>query len=392
MKRPSRLETWLTGEPLDLALFRVTVSLVVLLSEDLWDARRWVGAAVRAPTGWAWAPWPSELAARVLTVVVVAATLATLVGLHTRVASAVSALGLAWLLGVPQLSGQVLHTHHLVWLSALVAAGPSGDALSWDARYKPPAKASVAHGLPLRAAWLTIGLLFFFPGLWKALEGRAWLEGLPALVAWKRFQLGLPALHLPSGLLALGGVATIGFELSVGVLLLFRRTRPIAAVLALLFHLGVQVVLGIGFSSLWACYPVFGDWARWLGRSTTPEPGWRRALPSLVVATPLLLAMVLTGALGLEQAWPVACYPRFVQPAPSRVDWVEIVELDDTGAGTQVFGLPQLRAHQRWWGLASQAARTGTNEAFRRLHRQWRPAGPLPPARYEIRSRDLREE
>lgn len=375
----ARLAAWATGSPLDLAVFRVAVSVVVLGTVDVWDAHRWAAAAVAPPAGWglvgALVP-PTPTLALVMTGVVLVGALVTLVGFHTRVAAVVTALSLAWLLAVPQFSGQVLHSHHLVWFFALLAAGPSGDALALDARRagRVPGP-SVAHGLPVRFAWLTIGLLFFFPGAWKLAAGSAWLEGLPALVAWKRFQLGLPGdAPLSNGALQVGGALAVLLELTVLPLVLFRRTRVVAALGALGFHLGVQAVMGIGFSSLWACYVVFGDWARWLRRDEPAQGAARSTRPTVLVGGALLAAMVVTGALGREDWWPVACYPTFRAPAPAVVRWVEIHE-----HGVRVFGLPELRGGrgQRWWGLVMRVAQQPTRESLEQLHRQWR-GGALP--------------
>lgn len=356
-----RLSAWATGHPLDLAVFRITASVVVLASADVWDAPRWAGAVVGAPAGWQLVSSVlpvTPLGASIALVVVVVGASFTLVGAFSRGSSAVTALGLVWLLGVPQQSGLVLHTHHLWWLMALVATGPSGDALSVDAwwakrRGRVLAGPSVAHGLPVRIAWLSLGLVFFFPGAWKLVGGATWLEGLPTLVAWKRFQLGLPRLEVGPGLLRAGGVATFAFELGVIALFVFRRTRLIGVALALAFHLGVQWVLGIRFSSLWSCYLVFLPWSRWLGVPEVPVTSMRAPALALGCGAALLSAQVVTGALGVEAAWPVACYPTFRHPAPTTVAWVEL----ETSEGL-VLSADRLRSgpNQRWWGLAEQAA------------------------------------
>lgn len=356
-----RLSAWATGHPLDLAVFRITASVVVLASADVWDARLWAGAVLKAPPGWQLVSSVlpvTPLAASIVLVVVVVSASFTLVGAFSRVSSAVTALGLVWLLGVPQQSGLVLHTHHLWWLMALVATGPSGDALSLDAwwakrRGRALPGPSVAHGLPVRVAWLSIGLVFFFPGVWKLVSGAAWLEGLPTLVAWKRFQLGLPRLEVEPAFLRAGGVATIVFELGVTALLVFRRTRLLGVALALAFHLGVQWVLGIRFSSLWSCYLVFLPWSRWLGLSEVPLGSSKAPALSLGFGVALLSAQVVTGVLGIEGAWPVACYPTFRHPAPTTVAWVEL----ETSDGL-VLSPDRMRSgpNQRWWGLSEQAA------------------------------------
>ncbi|MBM4778844.1 MAG: HTTM domain-containing protein [Archangiaceae bacterium] len=363
--------SWATGHPLDLAVFRITISAVVLMSADVWDAPTWASAAVRAPVGWGFVsallPASHDAALVALGLVVVFTSL-TLLGAFTRVSSVVSALSLVWLLGVPQQSGVVLHTHHLVWFMALVAAGPSGDALSVDAWRRTTSVApSVAHGLPVRAAWLSIGLLFFFPGVWKLASASVWLEQLPTLVAWKRFQLGLPSLDVSQSFLRVGGVATIAFEVGFIALVVFARTRLVGIVAAFAFHAGVQALLGIRFSSLWSCYLVFLPWSRWLGSPISVVEGKRSTVAPLVVAGALLSAQVLTGVLLNETSWPVACYPTFRNPAPQVVRWLEL----ETDEGV-VLSLERMRSgpHQRWWGLSERTAWAPTPAALEQLFTQ----------------------
>ncbi len=372
----TRLEGWSTGHPVDLAAFRIAVCSVVLCSVDVWTASNWA---------------PNESAARVATAVLLTSTLATLVGLMTRVSSVIAALTAVWLLGLPQQSGQVMHTHHLVWFLAIIAAAPSGDALSID-RWRAARRGSVApgpslaHGVPLRIAWASVGFIFFFPGVWKALSGNAWLDGLPALIAWKWFQLGdLPRVTLPAGALWWGGLATIAFELSFIALIISSRTRVAGAALAFLFHQGIWLTMGIVFSSLWACYVMFLPWARWfrveLPGAVTPK---RMVIPSLVLGAALLGAQVVLGALGREDTWPVATYPTFRYPAPAIISWLEVEEVD-LASTRLTFGKARLTGgkNQRLWGLMTTCLRSPTLELLQVFYGQWR--GAIPAGVTEVR-------
>lgn len=354
-----RFEAWCSGTALELAVLRITVGVVVLGSVDVWDARSWGGDVVCA--------------------LVLVSTAAVTVGLFTRAASCISALGLWWLLGLPQASGQVMHTHHLLWFMCVVASGPSGDAWSIDAWRKRVVvtEPSVAYGLPLRVMAVLVGCIFFFPGCWKLAHATTWLEGLPALVAWKRFQFGMPPTSLSPSMLRAGGAFALAFELLVPALLSFRRTRLLAVGLALAFHAGVQLVMGIGFSSLWACYVVFGPWSP---RGEVVTARWREAWPTMLLVALLLPAVAVMGALGREDGWPVASYPRFVEPAPTTVLFVEFE------GGPTPLTLDALRraSSQRWWGLASRAAMNPTPEVLRQLHEQWAHAPPSEATRFFV--------
>lgn len=364
-----RLSDWAVGHPIDLAVFRIVVCSVVLLSADVWSAHRWSTSAVGLA----------------LTSVVLVASALTLVGLFTRPSSLVAAISTLLLLGIPQRSGQVMHTHHLVWFLALIAASPSGDALSLDARRRRARLApSLAHGLPLRLAWLSVGLLFFFAGLWKAVDARAWLEALPALVEWKWFQLGgTPALSLSPELLRVAGAGAIGFELGFCFLLFSARTRVVAAVLAVLFHLGIQLVMGIGFSSLWACYVMFVPWAKWLrapsdGAATRPSAAW----PSFIVGAVLLTGQLVTGVFDREDTWPIAAYPSFRHPPPRVVEWLEVEEVDGAGAHLTLRRL-EGPAEQRRWGLMTHLLRDRRPAELRAFYEHWR--GSIPRGVTELR-------
>ena len=57
----------------------------------------------------------------------------SLMGLFTRPALVGFALSSLYLVGVAQLTGEVVHDMHLVWMLALLAASPAGDGFSLDA-------------------------------------------------------------------------------------------------------------------------------------------------------------------------------------------------------------------------------------------------------------------
>jgi hypothetical protein len=382
------VKEWATGTALELAVFRITVCVVVLFSVDVHEAAQWVERAQTAPAGWGFVSTvvpASHALARACWAVLMVTTALTLIGLWTRAVSVIAALCLVWLLGIPQLSGQVLHTHHLAWFLALVAVGPAGDALSVDAwRRGTPPTASVAHGLPLRVAWVSIGLIFFFPGVLKLLDRPAWWAGetLARQIAWKWFEFGgTPALTISPGWLPLCGIAVVVFELTLLPLVLFERTRLVGLAGALLFHAAVRLVMGISFSSLWACYVVFIPWTRWLGLDTPRTSSSSRAAVGapLTLGAMLVGAQLVTGVLGLEQAWPVACYPTFRGQPPALVEWLEIEDTLADGTTRQVLSLENLRAAdgQRWWGLAWRALEDHT-----KLHpladaRRARPEGAV---------------
>jgi HTTM domain len=204
---------------------------------------------------------------------------AALVGFMTRTSAAVACVCGTYLLGLPEIFGKINHTsHHLIWFTAILAAAPSGDALSIDALRAAwqradrgdtsPPRPAVAYSLPLRFVWLLIGVLYLFPGLWKLHAGPEWFLGdnikYTMYDFWSRKGF-LPALRIDRypWLYRGSGLATIIFETSFLFCLFFPRLRLLAVAGGVLFHWMTKVYLRIFFTSLLVCYAAFVNWS-WL--------------------------------------------------------------------------------------------------------------------------------
>ncbi len=277
------------GAPVNLAMLRIAVPTIVLFAPETRDVVRW-SALVRldlqvVPPGFAWALALVPVgpgAARVALVALVVSCLAAIAGCCSRASLAVAALASFYVLGISQLGGAVTHNHHLVWLLALLAVSPCGDALSVDAAkiaYRSPgpsagrARPTLAHAVPIVAAWILIGLIFFFPGFWKLrTSGTAWIwsDNLRNQMYWKWYETGGPPpwLRVDSFpvLCRLGALGAVVFELSFGLLVLLPRLRAWAVSAALGFHALTSTLMRISFPSLWLCYGVFVRWNRALPR------------------------------------------------------------------------------------------------------------------------------
>jgi hypothetical protein len=382
---------------------------------------RWAALsdAVRTPPiGLSWVigtvPMTVPLATFAYWVTVVAAVLG-IVGFSSRTAwLAVTIAGL-YLLGIPQFAGSAFHYHHLIWFAALLAASPCGDALSIDAliaRRRGRAVANVAdlaHGVPLRFVWILIGIVFFFPGLWKLIESGwewIWSDNLQNQMYAKWFQM--PWLEPPfridryPTLLRLGALSVVALELGFVVMVLFRRTRAIAVAGALVFHQLTAYFMGLRFPALWLTYVAFVPWTalyRWLRRRLgrevdVPEGTKHPASRALYAVGAVLVAGNLVfGALGISDGWPFACYPKFHRTVAARLPAmeVELVYADDSTRVVPVEWMSSDGLSQRWWALSwsllgsHERARADT-ERFEAFFRRVSASGPLAEASADARA------
>ncbi len=380
------------GPALDLAIFRVTIALFLAWNDSVVvaDASAALPAAARvAPTGVGWlVPMlviTPESVRLVRGVMWLACALAG-VGLFSRASMAVAVIAGSYVMLVPQLGGAVFHDHHLLWLAAIVAASPCGDALSIDAwlarrRGAPRPTRGRAHGAAIRAAWLVLGCVFFFPGVHKLrTSGLDWIlsDNLRNQMWWKWAEdpATQPSFRIDRypTLLHLGAGAAVAFELAFPFLIFGRRTRALGVIAALLFHAATEHFMGIRFTVLWVTYGVFVPWEQLLAwvsaRPETSTPPARLPLPPerervgerdcedqesptlprsssappsrdartlrtlALVVFPLLTGIATAGALALVDAYPFACYPTFAWIVPDHMPALEVATLEPDGTRT----------------------------------------------------------
>ena len=203
--------------------------------------------------------------------------LSAMVGFHARTSALLAVIFGIYALGIPQLYGKIDHYHHLLWFAAILAASPCGDSFSVDALLRRRRQAAEGHlilpqvarayALPLRCIWLLLGLIYFFPGLWKfALCGPDWAlsDNLKYVMYGQWFAHGgyVPPFRLDQYPVLYKGAAltTLIFELSFAFLIFSPRLRPFAVLTGLAFHNMAGVFVRISGSSLQLCYVVFVDW------------------------------------------------------------------------------------------------------------------------------------
>jgi hypothetical protein len=385
-----------------LGLFRVSVVLVTLVSPEPFMAAE----VARGPSSLRFYPEGLSLVRGLLpvtdgavargTILFKLAGVLALCGLFTRASLTLFALSTLYLFGVAQLTGEVVHDMHLVWMLALLAVAPSGDGLSVDAllrgklrlrRAFGPKPRDASYEVPLLFARLLLGIVYFFPGFWKLrASGLAWItsDNVVNQMHWKWAQWGgyVPPIRvdLVPGLVNLGAASVVAFELAFAFVAFVPRTRRALAAGGFVFHQLTQVFFRITFTSLLACYTcllVPGP-----GRGPRTRLFTKRTAATWSVGTLLAFAAFFQGARGHTQAYPFACYPTFEYVQPDVMPDVRLEAR--TPRGDEL--LPRVARTQSEWGMAWQVsglwgtpARPEAIEAFARSDlARLRAAGRVP--------------
>lgn len=331
------------GHPVNLAIFRILIFGGVLVWLDLDQLQFFASLPTelqQPPLGSDWLLSVLPIAPRIVTVaafiLIVSATAACL-GYRTRI-SAWTAVGVGfYVLLVPQVAGKVNHYHHLLWFCAILAAAPSGDALSVD-RYRKDHSLGCGdsyhpqYGVPLLLVWVLLGIIYLFPGWAKLMAGGFNLDW--ALSDNLRFfmyrewhdQMAEPSVFRVDRvpwLYRSAGVAVILFEVSFIALVLHRKTRNWVAAGGLLFHNLAGLTMGIWFWSLQLAYATFVDWRKHLTNclplGVTEQPSSTETWPYqprktvMAVGAILIWGNVVFATLGVGQGWPFALYPTFAE-------------------------------------------------------------------------------
>lgn len=323
---------WLEVGARPLAALRIAVAATWLTLPALWAGPALAALPVQqAPWGAAWLlPWVTPAAVTVARALTVPAALAALVGWHARPAFAIMAVAGGFVLTALQTRGGVQHLHHLVWFAALLAVSPCEDA--WSVRSPRPTPGRTrGWGVPTWLAWAMLAAIYLFPGLHKLrVQGLGWAgDSLRWTLSWKLAQAWdftpLVRLDAHPGWLHAGGLAVLALEVGAPLAMLHPASRLGFALAALAFHAATAAFFDIHFGVLAACLVVLvPDRAAGPG----PERSWR---PAAVVGGALLVGIVGTGAAGLTQAWPFACYPTFEQPIGPWMPTLAVVAVGADG-------------------------------------------------------------
>ena len=353
--------------PLPLALLRIVVPLVIVCSPELILGPRLaaspgllhfvpegLGVVAKLPL--------SAAAARALQIVAFSSAATAMLGWASRASMLVLTISAGLVFSLTQRQGAVVHDMHIFWMCALLAASPCGDAWSLDAWGKKRPRPSTRYGVPLMTARVLLGLVYFFPGLHKLrVSGFAWTTSANVLghMHAKWLEHGaVPFVRIDRAplLCAIGAAFVILFELSFLFLAIPKRTRLLALVLGLAFHLSTQAFFFITFTSLWACYVVLLD-ARWLERferrfhtAREEEAPGGPSRASVVVSAVLVGAVIVQGVRGKTQSWPFACYPTFAHVQGDTIPDLVVELTTADGEKRRLTGRERAPRSQADWG------------------------------------------
>lgn len=355
-----RLEHALVDSPVPLALLRIAVAFVVLISPELHDAVRLANDPAQLgfpPEGLRWLDAVLTITpglARVLQIVAFSSAATSILGYRARASLIALTVSAGLLFSLSQRSGAVLHDMHLFWMTALLAASPCADTLALDAWGKERPAPSLRYGVPLAFARLFLGVVYLFPGIHKlATSGGAWMTASNVIghMQAKWLQYGtVPALRLDQHpwLCTMGAIFVVAFELSFVLLAIATpRTRLVALAGGVVFHAATLFCFFIPFTALWACYVVLLP-ARWIDRRAADDRVADRA--PVVVGAIVAFAAIVQGVRGQTQAWPFACYPTFAHVQPHEIPDLLVEATLRDGTIRRLTGREHAIRSQAGWG------------------------------------------
>lgn len=282
-----------------LAVFRVAFGVLMCVSALRFLGYGWVEQFYVTPTyffGWieGVAPLPGVGMYAVFWALAGLAALIA-VGLYTRWAAA-AFCALFTYVQLLEKAAYLNHYYLIVLVSALLVWLPTERAFSLDARWRPSVS-RYGGRVPVGAVWAVrahLGLVYFFAGLAKVQAD--WLLEAQPLRIWLAGHQDLPILGPFMGEAWLAYAfswAGMIFDLTIPLWLVWRRSRPLAYVVVVFFHVMTWALFQIGLFPwmMMAFTPIFFGYSwprRWLRRpprlaASRPPPIRRPAAAILAV-------------------------------------------------------------------------------------------------------------
>lgn len=201
-----------------------------------------------------------------------ASLVAAILGLWTRASTMIAAVLGLYLLGLPYCVSRMSHELAAPALALIVMAfARCGDALSLDARRRPPVVPSLDHRWPIQLVRAIISVAFASAGLAKLRHGGLdWItsDNLLLLIAQRDTPLGRALIEAPALCQALAA-ATVIIELFHPLALLDRRAAALWVPAGVAMLVGSYLALGVPFWPLVVLHVFWlpGAWFERVGRA-----------------------------------------------------------------------------------------------------------------------------
>jgi vitamin K-dependent gamma-carboxylase len=318
-----------------LAAFRFLFGLVMAAAMVRFLCKGWVRQLYVEPafyfpyTGFEWIhPWPGALMhVHFIMLALLAACVA--LGFFYRICITLFFLGFTYVELLDQ-TAYLNHYYLVSLLSGIMIFLPAHRGWSMDAWLNPRSKQSTVPAWTINLLRFQIAVVYFFAGLAKV--NADWLWKAQPLRIWLAARSDLPIFGSLLGQTWVAYVASWSgaiYDLTIVFFLMSQRTRKVAFLAVIAFHLGTWVLFNIGmfpwimiaastvfFSSDWPrlcmahCIP---QTARWLRRPswTAWAKSWGREVPSagaIAVAHPRLLWVLLAFYAVLQVCLPLRPY------------------------------------------------------------------------------------
>jgi hypothetical protein len=235
-----------------LAAFRFLFGLLMALAMTRFLAKGWVRELYVAPAfhftygGFHWVrPWPDPLMHLHFVLLAIAAV-GVAVGCYYRICITIFFLGFTYVELIDQTT-YLNHYYLISLLSGLMIFLPANRAWSIDVRRRPDLRLEAVPAWTLNILRFQIGVVYVFAGLAKV--NADWLLAAQPLRIWLAARSDLP---LIGPLLDNAGTAYFAswfgavYDLSIVPFLLYPRTRGLAYLAVLVFHVATLALFNIG--------------------------------------------------------------------------------------------------------------------------------------------------
>jgi hypothetical protein len=257
-----------------LAAFRFLYGCMMAAAMIRFLAKGWVTQFYIAPKyyfsypGFAWVhPWPDPWM-HVHFILLAVLALGIAIGVFYRLCATLFFLCFTYIELIDQ-TNYLNHYYLISLLAGLLIFLPAGRAWSVDAWRKPESRVDAVPAWTLNLLRFQIGIVYFFAGLAKI--NADWLLKAEPLRIWLAASSELPWIGPLLGQTWVAYAASwfgAAFDLSIVALLLCRRTRPIAWLFAIFFHVMTWLLFNIGM------FP----WVMLVAATVFFSPGWPRQL------------------------------------------------------------------------------------------------------------------